>query len=688
MKQPRLVHVSTCFVAGNRSGSVWENEPVVGYFPRRQEMFDTEFSVEKELRDCEALKKRVHEEANDVVIGARFRADARERLTEEGRDADNERDLQTAIARERKVWIRERLTDLGIERAQWWGWPNIYTYTKSLGEQVVAAEEGIIKAIVRPSIVESSVAFPFPGWNEGFTTTAPLIFLALKGQTKFPAEEKFILDITPVDDIASGLLAVAVQSLVETPNLVYQLSSGDSNPNYLERIVTLLGLYKRQHFQNKETGNKWLNEILARLETRAVTNDHFQRYSLPMFGKAAKKVSSFLDKVRPRWGGGKVTEVIDQVKESVERVEKFTERTTEAFDLFRPFMVENKYVFRSNNIRDLVARINEAEKPLLPWLSSSLDWYEYWLNIHVPGLEKWVFPTLEEDLEEKPKRVYTYRDLIELFETTTKRHAHRVAMSIKRDGIEERYSYRDLRELATRVAAFLVGNGIAQGDRVMLLSDNCPEWGMCYFGIIRAGGVCIPVDAKSSREEVVNLARSGGAKAVITSSDLFLNKLAGLKGLLKSSELDTKVWTFDEVFLLEDEAVESEKIAKLPQKISANSMSSLIFTSGTTGSPKGVMLSHRNFTSLVSKLSSVFDLEEKDGLLSVLPLHHTFEFSAGFLVPISRGSQITYLSELTGDALADALEDSHVTAIVGVPALWELLHRRIMNRFAEKSEWL
>ena len=100
------------------------------------------------------------------------------------------------------------------------------------------------------------------------------------------------------------------------------------------------------------------------------------------------------------------------------------------------------------------------------------------------------------------------------------------------------------------------------------------------------------------------------------------------------------------------------------------------------------MLSHRNLTSMVSMLSSVFDMTTKDGVLSVLPLHHTFEFSTGFLTPLSRGAQITYLPELTGDALARAIKNGHVTGMVGVPALWELLHRRIKNRFTNAATGL
>ena len=109
-----------------------------------------------------------------------------------------------------------------------------------------------------------------------------------------------------------------------------------------------------------------------------------------------------------------------------------------------------------------------------------------------------MFPTLEEDMRAQPKRIYTYRDLLELFETSTKRHATRVAMRIERDGRKEQYTYADLRELATRAAGFLASEGIKPGDRVMLVSHNAPEWGMTYFGVLKTGASCIPVDPESS----------------------------------------------------------------------------------------------------------------------------------------------------------------------------------------------
>ncbi|HYV24830.1 MAG TPA: AMP-binding protein, partial [Pyrinomonadaceae bacterium] len=686
MKQPRLVHISTCFVAGNRSGAVWEDDEVVGYFPRRGELKGVEFSVQQEIADCAKMSERAREEAKDAMRVAQFRELARKRLNEEMRDGDDPDALGLAVARERKVWTRNRLTELGIERAEFWGWPNIYTYTKSLGEQLVAAETDIVRAIVRPSIVESAKDYPFPGWNEGFTTTAPIIFMTLKGQRQIPANPKLILDITPVDQVAAVMLAVAAQACAEEPKLVYQAATGDSNPNDMGRIVGLVGLFRRQQELEKKDGLRLFREISARFEPFQVSPERFDVTSLPVMSSAAKKVSSFLDKAKPKWGGGRYEGVIKRVKQTVDDIEQQTREAKEAFEMFHPFTYENAYIFRCDNVRSLFDRISEDERRLLTWNPDQIDWYDYWLNIHMPGLKKWVLPTLEEDMRTQPKRVYTYRDLLEMFETTTKRHATRVAMRIERDGHKEQYTYADLRELSIRAAAFFASQDIRSGNRVMLFSHNAPEWGMTYFGVLRAGATCIPVDPESSTEEVVNFARAGEASGIVISKRL-KEERSSLPEQLKAAGLDqVRLWTFDEVFEMPDEETEAERVALLPQRVTAQSVASLIFTSGTTGRPKGVMLSHRNLTSMVSMLSSVFDMDTNDGVLSVLPLHHTFEFSTGFLTPLSRGAQITYLDELNSENLAKAIKNGHVTGMVGVPALWELLHRRIHTRLHERSK--
>jgi len=688
MKKPRLVHVSTCFVAGKRDGPIWENEPVVGYFPRKNELVGTTFDVNREVEDCARLSEQARQEADDAVQVAKFREAARERFIEEGRDPDDESELKSAIFRERKMWVRERTTELGAERAEYWGWTNIYTYSKSLAEQIIAQQDDIVKVLVRPSIVESSNQYPFPGWNEGFTTTAPLILIALRGQPIIPVNEKLILDIIPVDMVSGVIIAAAMNALVDdNPPLVFQASSGDSNPNDMKRIVGLVGLYKRQHFEEKESGNKLANKLAGMVETQTVKQRTYELTSAPMLNKLAKRADTLLDRATPRWGGGRIGNIVSDIRKSVEDFERTTQETMDAFEMFKPFMIDNEYLYRSDNVRALMSIVKEREKSLLPWYPEKLDWYEYWLNVHFPGMRKWVLPTLEEELKIQERRSYTYKDLLDLFDTSTKRFPTRVAMRIERNGRKEQYTFEDVRELTLRAAGFLAANGIGQGDRVILFANNMPEWGMTYFGILKAGATVIPIDPASSMEEIANFAIKGEAAAIVISP-----KLAGenpdLADKVAEAGADVKVWTFDEVFEMPSEIEEANRLALLPPKVLGNAVASLIFTSGTTGTPKAVMLSHKNFTNMVSMLSSVLDMDITDGVLSVLPMHHTFEFSAGFLTPFSNGTQITYLDELSSEELSRAIENGHVTGMVGVPALWEMLHRRIKTRLRENGDWI
>jgi long-chain acyl-CoA synthetase len=687
MKRPRLVHVSTCFVAGKRSGTIWENEPVAGYFPRKNELVGTTFDVNKEIEDCARLSEQARQEADDAIQIAKFREQARERFIEEGRDPDDESELKSAIFRERKMWIRERTTELGAERANYWGWTNIYTYSKSLAEQIIAQQDDVVKILVRPSIVESSNAYPFPGWNEGFTTTAPLILIALRGQPIIPVNEKLVLDIIPVDMVAGAILGAAMNALIDDkPPLVFQACSGDSNPNDMKRIVGLVGLYKREHFAEKETGNKIANRVAGMIEAMPVKHRTYELTSAPMLNKLAKRANSLLDKAKPSWGGGRLGNIVSDLQKSVDKFERTTEETVQAFGMFKPFMIDNEYLYRADNVRALMSLVEEKEKDLLPWYPENLDWYEYWLNVHFPGLRKWVLPQLEEDLKIQERRSYTYKDLLDLFDTSVKRFSTRVAMRIERNGRKEQYTFEDARELTLRAAGFLAENGIRQNDRVILFSNNMPEWGLTYFGILKTGATAIPIDPASSIDEIINFARAGEASAIVVSPKLF-EENPDLAEKLKAAKLKLNVWTFDEVFEIQSETEEAKRIALLPNKILSNSVASLIFTSGTTGTPKAVMLSHKNFVNMISMLSSVLEMDITDGVLSVLPMHHTFEFSAGFLTPFSNGTQITYLNELSAEELSYAIENGHVTGMVGVPALWEMLHRRIKTRLRERGDW-
>ncbi|MDY7229129.1 AMP-binding protein [Hyalangium rubrum] len=675
-----LIHMSTAFVAGNRSGLVFEDEEVLGYFPKKDELDGRDFNLEQELKDAERIVARLREQADDKALTSTFRKKALDRLEEEGRDVNDEKTLRLAVGRERKLWLTGELVRAGMERALHWGWPNTYTYTKSLGEQVMAATPGLRYSIVRPSIVESAMHFPFPGWNEGFTTSAPLAFAGLKGQRGIPAGHSTILDIIPVDKVAGATIGITAHALTVEERRVYHLASGDENPFYASRSVELVGLYRRRYYRHKEGGNALMNAVRSRVEPQPVSRQAFERFSAPAFVKGAQLLKKVIDEVRPTWGAPGVQALLDRAKTKLDDVEEQASSLAMLIELFLPFIWENRYVFRCDNTRSVYTRMAHSDRVKIPWDPEHIDWRAYWLETHLPGLEKWVFPGLEEETQKRTV-IPAHRDLLELFEASVHAWRHRVAFRMFSDEREERFTYGEAHRYASRVGSALLRSGVKHGDRVLLVSENRPEWAISYFGILRAGATVVPVDPALTEAEVVNISRRAEAKALLISEQAS-EEFPGLITALQGGEKPPVVMSLAEA--MAGDPAFPDRIGKVRKTAAADDVASLIFTSGTTGNPKGVMLTHRNFASLVAKLAGAFNIGVGDGLVSVLPLHHTFEFSAGFLTPFSRGAEITYIDELTSDRLGDVFETGRVTAMVGVPALWQLLHRKITQEMASR----
>ncbi|HET6439506.1 MAG TPA: AMP-binding protein [Anaeromyxobacter sp.] len=687
-----LVHVSTCFVAGNRDGVVFEDEPIPGYFPRRAgaaerakapELGAEDFAVASELADAERRLAELKAQAEDRVEQSRFRERARERLREAGRPPDDEKALRLAMGREKRVWLSERAVELGMDRARHWGWPNTYTYTKSLGEQAVVAA-GVPAAIVRPSIVESALRYPFPGWNEGFTTSAPLAFMGLRGHRTFPMAERAILDVVPVDLVAAGILAAAaeLQDGRRAPGgagrpapRVYHLASGDVNPLWARRAVELTALYRRRFFRERTEGSATLNKVLARIEPFSSSRAFYQALSSPALLALARGARRLIEEHGPRWGAPRLSAALHDLSlELDERVSRL-EQTEALWQLYLPFVWDNRYVFRCANIRSLRDRLVPEDRARLPWDPETLDWRRYWMEVHMKGMEEWVFPALDEKAGKKVHGVRARRDLLELVDASAAQWPGRVALRMA-GAAKERITYGELVSLSDRVAAFLAASGVGRGDRVLLASENRPEWAVAYFGILRAGGAAVPVDPQLTAAEICNLWRTAGARLALV-SDPLLDRLPELAAAAAAAVPGARPVLLGEA--LRQGGPAAPRVHPAPEDLA-----SLIFTSGTTGTPKGVMLSHRNFASLVAKLSQIFDLGPGDALLSVLPLHHTFEFACGLLVPLSCGAEVEYLDEVTAERIGEALGSGRVTAMIGVPALWSLLHRRITQELAAR----
>ena len=680
-----LVHISTCFVAGTRRGPVFEDEPVLASFPKQHdnELPGAVFSVETELKDVELLVARTRAQADDHALAATFRAAAVKRLEHEGRDPNDEKALRLATGRERKLWLSGQLIQAGMDRALAWGWPNTYTYSKAMGEQAIASS-GCKYSLVRPAIVESALRFPFPGWNEGFTTSAPLAFMGLKGHRAFPAGEKLVLDLIPVDLVAAGMIGVAGAACIDKAKTVYHLASGDVNPFYIRRAVELVALYKRRYFKERQAkgeGSTLRNYIDAWLEPYPVSGALYQATSAPLFRQLAKGARRLIEERGVKWGAPLTSALLARADQALAGLDRQLGQLEMTWGLFLPFVAGERFVFQCNNTRALWAQLTPLDREKIPWDPEALDWRTYWLDVHMAGLEEWVFPGLEEESKALGREVPQSKDLLSLLAAAVHTHGTRTALRFYAgpDHAEElartrddRVTYTELGRYSDRAGRRLQQEGVGQGDRVLLLSENRPEWAMAYFGILKAGATAAPLDSLLSLAEVQNCATAAKARVLIVSPRV-LERLGGVpEGMT--------VLTLPKLLI----GSAQEGLPPLRKSAAADEVASVLFTSGTTGKPKGVLLTHRNFASLAAKLAGLFDLRVGEGCLSVLPLHHTFEFSCGLLVPLALGAEITYLDELTAERLSEALDSGRIQAMIGVPALWQLLHRRLTQEIAAR----
>ena len=694
----KLLHISTCFVAGETTDPTPEILPTPTVYPRYNEL-QVPFDSRRELADCQRMIEHAHHQCEDQERHSQLTVEAREVLRKANRNPDDPELFKQAFDEVQNAWIRRRLSNDGRERAAHWGWVNIYTYTKSLGERLIVEGAGDIEYLLcRPAVIESAETFPLKGWNEGINTTAPIIYLDYKGHRFIPTRKECGLDIIPVDMTVGAMLTLTAALIEGRNERVYHLGSSHRNHLSMHRIIELTTLATRGLI-DRENRNPVEAAIRKSLDAVPVSQKMFERQSLPGFARAARKLGSLIADAPTNQMGG-VGKALRGIGKTARRVERMASTGEKIFELFKPFIHDNVYTFVDDNMAALAEQLIAAEQDEYGCHIENLNWRDYWLNCHVPGLYENVFDALEEKLAAAAGDAWTYESLMEVFDASTRNYADRVALRHHDDGITESYTYAELREAAACGAEALRARAIGHRDTVLLISENRPQWGMTYFAILAVGAAAVPVDPESSPEKIALLARASNARAIVCSDAVLAEVGHELRPLLtdEQSGQDVALLTFDSLYAL-DLSGDSEvrpplpaaPVAPLLRIATGDDVASLIFTSGTTGEPKGVMLSHDNFTSLLGSLEGAFRMDERDGFLSVLPLHHTFEFSAGFLMPLSRGASITYMEELNGDELRKAMQSTTVTAIIGVPALWQLLHRRIEQNVASGSagrKWL
>jgi long-chain acyl-CoA synthetase len=241
-------------------------------------------------------------------------------------------------------------------------------------------------------------------------------------------------------------------------------------------------------------------------------------------------------------------------------------------------------------------------------------------------------------------------------------------------------SWAEARQRVLRVAAALVAEGVRPGDRVVLISENRFEWILADFGIQAAGAVTVPVFPSLLPAAVRAIAEDSGAVVGLAGTEELACKLL-------DGATPRRVATFDpdlhRWFRREPSAAEVEELARRLARLDRDDLATIVYTSGTTGDSKGVVLAHRNLVDMATSDLSAFRIGPDDVLLSALPYAHVLERFSGVFNVVTAGAQLWLSRGL--DRLAEDIADVRPTIMIGVPRIFEKVHDRVLEQVAGRS---
>jgi len=378
-----LLHLSTCYAAGRCDGRVDEN-PRPDYTPIGLPGFDAELEWKALHRRIEAIQQS----AEGPVVTAELRRQAvgKEHAAKDLHGAA----LENQIRKNRVRCLRNELTDAGKRRAHELGWPNTYTFTKSLAESLLTKYgKDLPVAIVRPAIVESSLTQPFRGWNEGINTSAALSYLLGTFFRQLPTNERKRLDVIPVDCVCRGMTLIAAAVMERRHEPVYQLATSVTNPCDMRRSIELTSLAHRKHYRALEGMEYWLR---LRFDAIPVSKERYNRMSAPAQRAIIKSIQ-------------RVAVPLNFKKTPLVKADRNLEKVEKLIELFEPFILLNEHDFVAENVEKLSFALAPEEKQLFGYDTTAIDWWDYWINIHIPALRKWTYPLIEgRPLEARPTR--------------------------------------------------------------------------------------------------------------------------------------------------------------------------------------------------------------------------------------------------------------------------------------------
>jgi HAD superfamily hydrolase (TIGR01490 family) len=358
---PHLIAVSTAYVAGTRRGDAPEAL-----------LTDTPFATTADWQAEVSAARRARSDADADSRSperlARFTRAARGELGAAGGPLLAER-----AERLRDEWVKERLVSLGRTRAQSLGWPDAYAYTKALGERALLESRGDLPlTIVRPSIIESALAEPHPGWIRGFRMAEPVIISYARGLLgQFPGVPEGVVDVIPVDLVVAAILAVAAEGPAERPE-VYQVASGTRKPLRYDHLVSLSESWFTEHPLYDSRG-----QPIVVPEWSFPGRGKVQR-QLTRAGKGLEAAERLMGALPLRGRRAELTSHLEERRQQAERALSYVE-------LYGSY-AETEARFRVDRLLSLWDRLDHRDREAFCFDPAVIDWAHYLHDVHLPSV--------------------------------------------------------------------------------------------------------------------------------------------------------------------------------------------------------------------------------------------------------------------------------------------------------------